>query len=275
MKNSTLRLVIGDMVRTYFSAHVSRSAAALAYFLTLSVFPTIICLSAMLGNLLPDANLIIGYVADIIPAEGIEMLSEYMKYVTSRNSGAMVTAGIVLMATSSGAAYRSLHNVMAEVHGTPRFTGMARFVMSFIFSFLFLATIYFAVTVIVTGEWFLLFVEEQVVHANISEAWSWVRFIMLFCLLVIIIYGVYRLAAPKGAERILMPGAAAASFVLVAVSILFSWFINISVRYPLVYGSLASIIILMVWLYVCGNILIMGNVLNIVLMRHIGLSDEG
>ena len=41
-----------------------------------------------------------------------------------------------------------------------------------------------------------------------------------------------------------------------------------SARYSLVYGSLASVILLLVWLYLCGTILIMGNVLNYVLFTH-------
>ncbi|MFR6185414.1 MAG: YhjD/YihY/BrkB family envelope integrity protein [Lawsonibacter sp.] len=47
---------------------------------------------------------------------------------------------------------------------------------------------------------------------------------------------------------------------LVACSVLFSWFIGMSSRYSLVYGSLASLIILLVWLYFCGNILLLGAV---------------
>ena len=58
------------------------------------------------------------------------------------------------------------------------------------------------------------------------------------------------------------PSFAAAA--LVAASILFSWFIGMSSKYSLVYGSLASVIILLLWLYLCGNILILGNVFNCV-----------
>ena len=45
---------------------------------------------------------------------------------------------------------------------------------------------------------------------------------------------------------------------MVACSVVFSWFIGMSSRYALVYGSLASLIILLVWLYLCGNILLIG-----------------
>ena len=40
----------------------------------------------------------------------------------------------------------------------------------------------------------------------------------------------------------------------------FSWFIGMSSRYALVYGSLASLIILLVWLYLCVQILFLGIV---------------
>ena len=56
-----------------------------------------------------------------------------------------------------------------------------------------------------------------------------------------------------------------AALAMVAASAVFSWFIGMSSRYALVYGSLASLIILLVWLYLCGNILLLGAVVGRVL----------
>ena len=55
---------------------------------------------------------------------------------------------------------------------------------------------------------------------------------------------------------------------MVACSVLFSWFIGLSSRYTLVYGSLASLIILLVWLYFCGNILLLGAIFGQVAARR-------
>lgn len=41
-----------------------------------------------------------------------------------------------------------------------------------------------------------------------------------------------------------------------------------SSRYSLVYGSLTSVIILLVWLYLCGTIVILGNIVNRVWYSH-------
>ena len=55
---------------------------------------------------------------------------------------------------------------------------------------------------------------------------------------------------------------------LVIGTAVFSLFIGMSSRYSMVYGSLASIIILMLWFFLCGNILVLGNVVNFVLAKE-------
>ena len=71
----------------------------------------------------------------------------------------------------------------------------------------------------------------------------------------------YRVGTPRdrAGRRIVRGAALLASLAMVACSVLFSWFIGLSSRYTLVYGSLASLIILLVWLYFCGNILLLGR----------------
>jgi membrane protein len=72
------------------------------------------------------------------------------------------------------------------------------------------------------------------------------------------------MSAPRETKRTQrLPGALVASVVLVAVSAIYSRMISASIKYALIYGSLASFIIIMIWLYTCGIILIMGNVFNI------------
>jgi len=78
---------------------------------------------------------------------------------------------------------------------------------------------------------------------------------------------VYRAGTPRRAmrTRILLLSSLLAAAAIVGASAVFSWFIGMSSRYALVYGSLASLIILLVWLYLCGNILLLGMVVGRVL----------
>ena len=136
---------------------------------------------------------------------------------------------------------------------------------------LFLLTIYLALVVLLTGGWLFHLVERlfRLETVTLPWDWQWFRFLLLFLLVFLFVLLVYRMAAPRGRPRPpILTGAFLAAVALVAATALFSWFIGLSSRYSLVYGSLASVIILLVWLYLCGNILILGNVFNCVWYRH-------
>ena len=265
---SKIKIIAGDMVKIYIGKRVSRSAAELSYFLTLSVFPACICLYVMLGNILPDESVILEFASAIIPEEAFSVLSDYIVYIKGNESRGMLAAGIIMTITTSAAAFRSIHNIMGDIHGETRFKGLVSIGFSIVISLVFLAVMYFAVVVIVTGNWFLAFVEEKLNIPGITGSWNWLRFLLLFALLFVIIFGIYRITALRGTDTYLLPGALLASLALVLTSMVFSVFISLSSRYPLVYGSLASMVILMLWLYICGIILIMGNALNVVLRNR-------
>ena len=257
-----------ELFEIYVRNHVSRSAAELSYFLTLSVFPTLICVHAMLISFMPGISLTLDELKGIIPSDTLNVISDYLKYVAAHNNSALLTAGIIGMATTSAAAFRSLHSIMGDIQGVSRFRGLFALLFSFVFSLIFMAAIYFAVIVMATGDWLIGFIVDIFPMLAGLAVWNMLKFPLMLVIFTLIIYGLYRITAPSDMRGTFFPGAATAAVILVLVSVLFSWLISMSTRYPLIYGSLASIIIFMLWLYFCGQILIMGNALNVVLRRH-------
>ncbi len=270
LKNSMPIECISELVQIYFGKHVSRSAAELSYFITLSFFPTLICIYSITIRLLPGISITMEELRAFIPGSTFETITDYLGYVAKHNNRTLLTAGIIGMATTSAASFRSLHNIMADIQGKSRYRGVFALVFSFIFSLLFLGAIYFAGIVMVTGSWLVRFLTNLFPALAAFEVWPHIRFPLLFLIFILIIYGLYRITAPKDIKGGFLPGAASAALILVAVSVLFSWFISMSTKYPLIYGSLASIIVFMLWMYICGQILIMGNAFNVVLRRHKG-----
>ncbi len=257
---------IREMVEVYFDRRVSRSAAELAYFLILSFFPVLICINAFVGLLRLDVNLVVEAAEGILPAEVLPILGDYIGYISINQSNAMLLAGITMVLFSASAAFRALMNIMADIYERPTYRGVGQVAASVLFSVLFLVTIYLSIAVLLTGSWFLHLVERRFAWiAQLVGSWQSLRFFLLFCLVLLFVLLVYRLSAPRGVSRPpILTGGVLAAAALVAASMLFSWFIGLSSRYSLVYGSLASVIILLVWLYLCGNILILGNVFNYV-----------
>lgn len=261
---------VWEMVEVYFDRRVGRSAAELAYFLILSFFPILICVNAFVGLLQLDVNMVLSAAEDVLPRESLSALGDYIIYITDNQSGSMLFAGVTMTLFSASAGFRALMNIMADIYERPSYKGIGQILASVMFSVLFLSTAYLSIAVLFTGSWFLHIVESHFPWVlEVAGNWQWMRFCLLFCLVMIFVLLTYRLAAPRGKPRPpILTGGVLAAVTLVCASMMFSWFIGMSSRYALVYGSLASVIILLVWLYLCGNILILGNVFNYVWYRR-------
>lgn len=260
-----------EMADLYFSKHISRSAAELAYFLILSFFPLLICVNAFISLLPVDLDAVLDAAAPLLPKAIRDILGEYVGYITTNESTGLLIAGVFMTLFSASAAFRALMNIMEEIYGRKGYRGFRQVLASVLFALLLLATICLSLVVLLTGGWLFQEVERLLqLDADILPwDWQWLRFLLLFLLVFFFVLLVYRVAAPVGRPRPpVLTGAFLASVALSAFSILFSWFIGLSSRYSLVYGSLASIIIMLVWLYLCGNILILGNVFNCVWYKH-------
>ena len=88
------------------------------------------------------------------------------------------------------------------------------------------------------------------------------RFQRAFAFLLLVLLVLYRLTTPRRAPHRVLPGAVFSAVGIVVMSILLSWLIGSSAKYSLVYGSLASVVILLFWFHVFGLLLILGVVLN-------------
>jgi len=262
--NNRIVVMLKEIASTYLQKNVGRSAAALSYSLTLSVFPFLIVVSAILGRLDLHESALFTALGDVIPLAALSVISEFLSYVSGNRTTLMLTVGIMALLTSSSAAFRNFINITGEIQGEMRFKGIWKGVVSFVFSIVFIAVIYASGLMILSGGWLVRLLEIYIGIGDVTAAWTWIRFVILFLLLFGIIFAMYIISAPKETKTThRLPGALVASVVFVVTSIIYSRMISMSIRYALVYGSLASIIIMMVWLYTCGIILIMGNVFNI------------
>ena len=261
-------IYVRELVDIYVNDHVPRSAAEISYYLTISIFPMLICLHALLSRFIPDLTESLNQFQGILPQGTIETVTDYLAYISTQNSRPLITAGIIGTAMTSAASFRAIHSIMADIQGVPRYKGFAALTYSFLYSLVFLAACYFAVVVIFTNNIFLSYAENIFPQLAGLQFWTYLRFPVMLVVFTFSIYGVYRITTPVDVHDTIFAGALVAAVIIVILSVIFSFLISFSVNYPLIYGSLASFIILMLWIYFCGQVLIMGNAWNIVVRRH-------
>ena len=247
------------LVRAYGRAGVARSAAALSYFLILTLFPLLMCVNYLIG---------LFHLDQVLPAGALTVIGEYLGYVSRAQSPALLWAALATILVSASAGMRTLFQAMDELYQVECQAPFRRLVLSVVLSLLFLLTIYLSVVVIFTGDWFFWFLEQHLPQrltellplGLLSGLWLWLRYLLLFCFVLALVLIIYRAGISRRLQRnrVILLTALFTALAMVACSAVFSWFIGVSSRYALVYGSLASLIILLVWLYLCGNILLLG-----------------
>ena len=252
-----------DVVEVYVDRRVSRSSAELAYYLLMTIFPLLIMIVAAVGMLPLDEDVVTNFLVTVIPSQSFDLLSDYVSYVLSHQSSGLFWAGLIMSITASSAAFRSLLAISEEIYGRKTFRGIWFMLTSLLFSVLLLVLVYVSLIVVLTGGWFFQWFRSFFYMLPLPTNLRWIRLVILGGVALLCLLLLYRVTAPWGNKRPpVLKGAFSIALLLVAASALFSIFISFSARYSTVYGSLASVIILMIWLYLVGNIVILGNVLN-------------
>ena len=263
MKDWRITRVLTTMADTFLTRRVTRSAAEIAYYMVMALFPVIICMYDLLALILRDPTAVLRIVETLVlPRETQALVSEFLNYVSGNTSQVMFIAALFVMITSASAAFRAMAAIVGEIHGDKRFGIVRNTVVSIIFSVTFLLVLYLCILLMLTGKHFLLWLDALMPRVSIVWSWTWLRFLVLFAILLMMILVLYRLTTPRRTSHRVLPGALFSAVGIVVMSILLSWLIGSSAKYSLVYGSLASVVILLFWFQVFGLLLILGVVLN-------------
>lgn len=258
-----------ELWNIYSENRVHRYAAAFSYYVTLSFFPFIILVSIMIAPLHVNLESVTEVIGRVVPEGITNIVTSHLKYVNQSDSNVMLWSAIIILCTTASGAFRVLMNVMEDIQGRSRFSGILGFFLSFVMALAVLLFIYLACLMVVTGGWVMNLLEEHLGLKVFTEIWMWLRYLILFPIMFLFVQCIYIITLPKGTHKFSRTtGALLSTVLMVLVSMVFSALMSMTNRYTVVYGSLASVAILMIWLYVCGIVLIMGNAVNIVIERH-------
>jgi membrane protein len=266
--------------------YVFNGAAALAYYLMLAIFPAMIFLLNLLPYLpVPDIHgEIMALLHQMLPGETARFFTGTVQELVSDSRESLLSAGAVLTlwAASSG-----MHAIMNQLNITydveegrswlrARGTAVA-------------LTVSFGALVI--GSFILILLGEALENwLSRSLGWSgpwlalfavlrWLIILAAFCLAFAIIY----FFGPDVEQdfKFITPGSLLGVILLVTVSLLFRAYVDNFGNYNKTYGSIGAVIVLMLWLYNSGLMILLGSEVN-ALIEHFspdgknkGEKDEG
>ena len=257
------------LVRRYFEHHVARDSAALTYYLLFSLFPLLIFLSNLVGIMHLDIDQLPPQLAAIMPADVIALMSRYLVYVSAASNRTLLVFSLVF---SVYFPYRAANALMVSVRKAYGMGKPMRFLRYqckvLLYTVCLILVIVFSVAASLLGERFLSFVSRYLpaLGGQISP-WVDLRFVLLGTVLFVVIAFLYGLAQEKRSINRIWPGAIISLVMWVALSMLFSLYVERAARYNVIYGSIGAIIVLLLWLYLASVMLIMGAEFNSVLLE--------
>ena len=257
------------LFRRYFSHHVGHDSAALTYYLLFSIFPLAIFLSNLVGILAVDPSEILAEITPIVPEEVRELLGQYLTYVSQESSGALLGFSLVFSIYFPMRAANALLSSVRKAYGTGPSTRFLSNLLRVLFYTLFLI---FALTVslvlLTVGDRVLYFLSRFVpLSDGFIRIWNFLRFVLFGLIAFFVIALLYSLAHERRTHPRIWPGVLLSLVVWMIGSLLFSLYVENLGRYSVLYGSIGTIIVLLLWLYLAATTLILGAEFNSVLME--------
>lgn len=243
-------------------------AAQASFFIVLAFFPFLMMLLSMIQVFFPSSReTLVEAVESIFPETLHAFFTSILGEIYSKATGTLfsITALVALWSSSKG--IMAVEKGLNQVYQTPR-TGYIRFrLISLVYTVIFILIILSSLLLLVFGNRIQLFLEAHIpLIARISSYIISVRALLSIVILVLFFMSLYaffpgRLLSWKAQ----LPGAMFSTAGWMLFSYGFSIYIDYFSNYSYMYGSLTAIVLMMLWLYICMNILLVGAEINVVM----------
>lgn len=270
-QSSKIKQFLAVFLHHFQMAQISASAAVLAYYTLLSIFPAIL----VVGNLLPmvgmDANTVLTYLQTAVPESVFSFIKPIVYDFLRNGSGGMLTTGaiIALWSTSQGIAafQRSVNHAYGVAENqNPIINRTVSFIwMLVMFLILFLLALTYGI-----GEDILQKL-QPIFHYNVSyiktfAQLKWpVTFFSLFLVLTLLYYFV-----PNARVRLryVVVGAVIVSLLWMGLSRVFSLYAQLLNHRITSYRTIGAFIAMMIWLDFSGMLVMIGATINATLQEE-------
>lgn len=239
-------------------------AAQLAFFMFLSILPTFILLSQVLGFFSLSLSSIEQWVDINVTGAGVDTIRRMLNYSPSGiNSFFLAVTALWAASRVQFAMIRVTNYTLTdgittgEGYVKDRLRSLKTILMT-------IFTVAFSLIVVVYGPIILNLVLGKVLGAKITEvAWMALRWPLAAALYFLMIsYNYYVLPSIRVRYRDIVPGSIFASVGFLAVTFVYNIYTTRSVNYDILYGSFSNIVVLMFWFWFIAWVMCLGVTIN-------------
>lgn len=250
---------------------VTALGAQLAFFFLLSLFPLLIFMVTLLPYLNLQEDQLFNILRTYAPGEVYTLIDGTLDEVLSDRNGGLLSVGIIatIWSASNGmnALIKSLNRSYDLDETRPFFIARG---ISVIFTLLLIVLFVVALALPIFGEQIGTFLFSYLGYEQgFLGVWNQVRWTIPPVMIFIVFMLLYWIAPNRKLYlKSVIPGAIFATVGWIVVSLGFSLYVSSFANYSATYGSIGGIIVLMMWLYFSGTILMVGGQINAVMQER-------
>lgn len=248
-------------------------AAQLAYFALLTLFPLLMLLAAFAGLVVDDPGSLLGTLAErmggFLPVEAVELLTDYVERTLRVSPAGALLFAVLLLLGSGSAAAQAVIKAADRAYGVRETRPLWRLWGISVVMILGLALLVGALVVAAFGPEAGRYAQKLAGLPETSPIpWAAIRWAVAFFAVTLALAVLYYLAPNADIPFTwITPGGIAATVLMLGSSAALSLYVSNVGRYDQVYGQLGAVVVLMLWLYVTGLVVLLGAEANAVLAR--------
>lgn len=255
-------------------------AAQLSYYFVLALFPTLLVLTALMGVFSAQSYMpkLMEYLSQVLPNDALSMVERFLKQVADGSGADILSLGALgaLWASSSGvAAIMDALNVVYGVKEDSRPFWRAR-LTAIALTIGLAGFVILSLTLVLYGTRLSAWIADLVGLGGVFVvAWNLLQWPVVAVIMLFVVGLLYYVCPDiKQDWRWISPGSAFAVAMWFVVSLGFKLYVDNFGNYNKVYGSIAGIIVLMLWLYWTGMILLLGGEINAEIEKAATAQDQ-
>lgn len=247
--------------------HVQIVSAGVGFYFFMAIFPTIVAALSIYGLLMDPAQIQdhVNGLTGILPGEASGMIESIMEPIVSKPSqtlgwGLVFSLLLSIWSANQGtkALFEGINIAYNEEDNRSFFkkTGM-----TFLFTF---AGIILGLLCILIVILFPAITDFIHLGSTVETVLGWTRWIILALIIVFALGLVYKKAPDRDNPEIkwVSWGSVIATVLWILGSLLFSWYVKNFGSYDDMYGSFASVIVMLLWLFLTSFIILLGAEIN-------------
>jgi len=260
-----VKALFDDIARNNINAH----SAASAFYTFISIVPFIALFASVLPYTSVSQEQLLSAIKSYIPIAMEDLISTVISDIYYA-SDAVLPISAALSVWSASRAFQSLIRGIEDICDVPRYsTYFSRVIRACIYTVGLIALMIIVPTLMLYWHSLLsyIFSGEENIPLFFNDL-RWLRYPLVCILLTVVFIMIYRwVPGMKLGYGSLIPGAASASVIWLLFSYFFALLLRLTGGYS-TYGSLAVIIVCMMWMYWCMYIILFGAELNVFISRR-------